>query len=299
MPTFIDPDPLDGFALREGRDIRPTLLESLVKLYVQKPFHTAEEERHFTELTLRLLDHAGDAARAAVARQLAAYPATPTAIWRRLVDAAPIAWATTAARSDQARRRGEDGTKPVQQHSPAALAETFFAATADERRLILLNLADGLPAAEPMLASPQAARHLEAAALARDVDGFVRALARRLGVSAAFAQRIVRDPLGEPIVVAAKALGLAPETLQRILLCLNPTIAGSVRLVHELSALFEALDADAACALVGLWRAADPREARTGSQAPTVNRRPARENVGRSDPPLRGSTRPDRTRSRA
>ena len=39
-------------------DMRPTLLRVLTELYVQKPAHTADEERHYTELALRLLDAA-------------------------------------------------------------------------------------------------------------------------------------------------------------------------------------------------------------------------------------------------
>ena len=48
---------LDGLAdlgLRSGADMRPTLLRILTNLYVQKFRHTPEEERHYTELALRL-----------------------------------------------------------------------------------------------------------------------------------------------------------------------------------------------------------------------------------------------------
>ena len=47
---------LDSLARRDGVDIRPTLLRVLTDLYVQKPAHSAEEERHYTELALRLID---------------------------------------------------------------------------------------------------------------------------------------------------------------------------------------------------------------------------------------------------
>jgi hypothetical protein len=50
---------LEGLAdlgLRSGADMRPTLLRILTDLYVQKFRHTPEEERHYTELALRLLD---------------------------------------------------------------------------------------------------------------------------------------------------------------------------------------------------------------------------------------------------
>ena len=47
---------LDSLARRDGVDIQPTLLRVLTDLYVQKATHTSEEERHYTELALRLID---------------------------------------------------------------------------------------------------------------------------------------------------------------------------------------------------------------------------------------------------
>lgn len=83
---------LDRLAHREGVDIRPTLVRVLTDLYVQKPTHSAEEERHYTELVLRLIDAVDIATRAIVARKLAAYRAAPAAVLRRLAcDAAEVA----------------------------------------------------------------------------------------------------------------------------------------------------------------------------------------------------------------
>lgn len=75
---------LDSLARRDGVDIRPTLLRVLTDLYVQKPTHTGEEERHYVELGLRLIDAVDVATRVTVARKLAAYPGAPLAIVRRL-----------------------------------------------------------------------------------------------------------------------------------------------------------------------------------------------------------------------
>ncbi|MGB7076774.1 MAG: hypothetical protein WBD53_06260, partial [Xanthobacteraceae bacterium] len=47
---------LSRVGLRGGVDMRPTLLRVLTDLYVQKLTHTVDEERHYTELALRLLD---------------------------------------------------------------------------------------------------------------------------------------------------------------------------------------------------------------------------------------------------
>ena len=66
-------------------------------------------------------------------------------------------------------------------------------------------------------------------------------LERALGISQALAERIARDHSGEPIVVAAKALGMQAAVLQRILLFLNPAIGQSVERVYDLARLFDEL----------------------------------------------------------
>ena len=75
---------LDSLARRDGVDIRPTLVRVLTDLYMQKAAHAAEEERHYTELALRLIDAVDVATRATVARKLSAYPGAPLAVMRRL-----------------------------------------------------------------------------------------------------------------------------------------------------------------------------------------------------------------------
>jgi hypothetical protein len=74
---------LDSLARRDI-DTRPTLVRVVTDLYVQKAAHTPDEERHYTELTLRLLDAVDARTRAAVAIKLAAYAAAPGAVVRRL-----------------------------------------------------------------------------------------------------------------------------------------------------------------------------------------------------------------------
>ncbi len=63
---------LTHLGLRGGVDMRPTLLRVLTDLYVQKLTHTPDEERHYTELALRLLTAWMCATRAAVAARLGA-----------------------------------------------------------------------------------------------------------------------------------------------------------------------------------------------------------------------------------
>src|SRR5215470_9762665 len=77
-------DHLARFAAPGGPDMRPTLLRVLTELYVQKPTHTADEERHYTELALGLLDAADLSTRAAVAQRLARYRSPPRRVVERL-----------------------------------------------------------------------------------------------------------------------------------------------------------------------------------------------------------------------
>ena len=68
-PTLSSLNGLADIGLRSGVDMRPTLIRVLTDLYVQKLIHTADEERHYTELALRLLNRgaAGQAPFAAAA----------------------------------------------------------------------------------------------------------------------------------------------------------------------------------------------------------------------------------------
>ena len=69
---------------RRGVDIRPTLLRVLTDQYLHRRVHTLDEERQYTELTLRLLDETDVPARAAVATRLAAQANAPRAVILRL-----------------------------------------------------------------------------------------------------------------------------------------------------------------------------------------------------------------------
>jgi uncharacterized protein (DUF2336 family) len=75
---------LTNLARRSGVDIRPTLVRVLTDLYVQQAVHTLEEEQHYTELVLRLIEGVDLATRAIVARKLASYAAAPQKVVERL-----------------------------------------------------------------------------------------------------------------------------------------------------------------------------------------------------------------------
>src|SRR6202047_5517035 len=65
-------------------DMRPTLLRVLTDLYVQRPAHTPEAERYYTDLPSSLMAAADAAARARLAQRLASYASAPRALIARL-----------------------------------------------------------------------------------------------------------------------------------------------------------------------------------------------------------------------
>lgn len=239
--TYNPLDSLLDLACRDGVDIRPTLLRVITDLYIQKPTHSGEEETQYVELALGLIDAVDEATRATVATRLGAYPAAPQIVLRKLGVVPASAAAETPA------------TAPVAHPAPD-LIEEFFCATADDRRAILTNLSLAEPADHPPPAPADTINQLESAALQHNTREFIRVLGPALGVAAPLAARIVEDSSGEPIVVAAKALGMKAAVLQRILLVLNPVIGQSVERVFNLALLYDEISVAAATRMVGLWR---------------------------------------------
>ncbi len=240
--SFASPtiDSLVDLACRDGVDIRPTLLRVLTDLYVQKPVHNADEEVQYTELALGLIDAVDAPTRAAVASRLARYPAAPAALLLRLGAEAAAA----------------EPLPPSAPEAEADLTELFFAASAEERRLILTTLDATVtgPAPRHRPVPSDLIPHLEKAALEHNIPEFSRTLERALGVSAAVAECIARDPSGEPIVVVAKAVGMKAPVLQRILLLLNPQIGQSVERVYDLARLYDEVPPAATERMLAIWR---------------------------------------------
>jgi hypothetical protein len=283
-PNLSSLEALTDIGLRGGVDMRPTLLRVLTDLYVQKLTHTADEERHYTELALRLLESVDVPTRSAVAARLARHLSPPGEVTRRL--AADLPEVAAALRSASPQTRGAVAAARVSpvaliaqtsadQALPASapvkigadvageLNELFFAADANERRLILLNLdiVASLAPARPVVArDPTVGRKLEAAALARRREDFARELARSLRITRRQAQRIANDELGEPIVIAARALGIARDLLYRILLFINTAVGHSVERVHALASLYDEMTVQAAQDLVAVWQALNDQE---------------------------------------
>ena len=225
---------LFDLACRSGVDIRPTLLRVLTDLYVQKRVHSAEEKAEYSELADRLLDHVDDATRNAIATRLTGHPDTPPVIAARL--GLPQAAAAEPANKD--------------------LLEAFFAADSYERRLILTNLAasSAAGAVPKPPAAHETCRRLEAATLCGKLDDFTSILESALLLPRAIAERITKDCSGEPILIAARSLGMPAAVLQRILLFINPAIGHSVQRVYDLAALYDELSHDTAESMLAIWR---------------------------------------------
>src|SRR5437588_13119983 len=111
---------------------------------------------------------------------------------------------------------------------------------------------------------------LESSVLQHNGEAVLRELERALGISRREARRIVNDPQGEPIVVAAKAMNLPADVLQRMLLFLNPVIGRSVDRVYELASLYSAIRLEAARRPLALLRDSEP----VSSQATSPDRLP-------------------------
>lgn len=150
--------------------------------------------------------------------------------------------------------------EPIDDADARELCELFFAAGSAERRLILLNLEYAAwPTGEPPAPLQRAdVWRLETAALRHHTATLMRELERALGISYQQSRRIVEDEMGEPIVVAAKAMSLPADILQRIVLFMNPRVGQSVDRVYELSALYNEISVESARRLVAILRAAEP-----------------------------------------
>lgn len=285
-------DSLADLGTRSGVDMRPTLLRVLTDLYVQKLAHTPDEERHYTELALRLLDSVDVTTRAVVATRLARHLTPPLKVIQRLardlpaiaepirshpaltarlpaeappapaaqpvIDAAASEPPARDIREDYALLPAADLSAPIATDVAVELNELFFAASAEERRLILLNLDVVAPFTTGRIALSRdlaILQRLERAALERHRDEFVQQLATALQIPRAQAQRIAADQLGEPVVTAAKALQMPRDVLYRVLLFVNTAVGHSVERVHSLATLYDEMSTPAAEHMVAIWQA--------------------------------------------
>lgn len=324
MVNFSPPPGLEGLLDldRQGVDIRPTLLRVLTDQYLQSPAHTPEEERHYTELALRLIDETDIATRASISARLAPHACAPrtiiTQLARDVIDVAepvllhsplltpadceaivnergvvyaaiiarrgkpamaelppttravPVAAALAEAIAEQpAPSEAAARTAPEVACAALELCELFYAAGSAERRLILLNLdfADWSAEQPPSPLQRADIWRLETAALRRNTPTVVRELEVALGISHPQARRIVEDEQGEPIVMAAKAMKMPADVLQRILLFMNPLVGQKVDRVYELAELYSEIGVEAARRMVTILRRADVAAGKSDTRA--------------------------------
>jgi hypothetical protein len=264
-------DGLMSLSRREGVDVRPTLLRVLTDLYVQSSTHSADEQRQFVELAMRLIDQVDDATRAAVKARLAIYPSTPAPIMQKLgLSAAqegrrvPLAReipvpppAPLPVRTPTEAEQRMAPNMAMQPKDAAEIHDMFFRAGASERALILHNLAQTPLKAAPRIPTVRAKRAiqiLEMAAIAGDVENFTFELGDSLILPSRVAAQIVDDPSGEALAVAARALDMPSPVFQRILLFFKPEIGNSVTDVYRLSRLYDRLNDRSALVLLAAWR---------------------------------------------
>jgi len=351
-PAIPNLDGLDDLARRNDVDVRPTLVRVLTDLYIQKSRHTAEEEQHYTELALRLIEGVDIPTRAIVARKLAHYPAAPVKVVARLARDVPEVAETILRYSARlpaaellviiaelgprhagfvAERRANDptirdpggrdaGAQPASDRSgprsrprevsatpgqpagvgdppsqlsgrmgqrPGAeppLGDVFLAANSAERRLILTNLdAEGGDGPSPswITSGSEAIGRLESAALAHRPNVFVAELEQALGISNELARRIVTDRSGEPLLAAAKAIGMPSDVLLRVLLFLDPAIGQSVERVFDLARLYDRITPRAAVRLFASFRDGSAGRRRASTYRP-VNWVEESDRIGRA-----------------
>jgi len=289
-------DKLTSIGLRGGADMRPTLIRVLTDLYMQKLQHTADEEHHYTELALRLLESVDAQTRAVVAGKLARHLSPPRRVVQYLVNDLPEVAAPL--RGHAALREPQSASAPAQAVREAVLRESaapateakpqrivavleaaiagelndhFLGADEEERRLILLNL-DAVAPVPPgaiALANDSTVGHkLEAAALSRNHEEFARHLAQALQIPREQARLLARDRLGEPMAIAAKALGIARELVYRILMFANPAVGHSVARVHALAKLYDEMSVESALSMVAIWQSTPQEERPLGKHRP-------------------------------
>ena len=297
--NFFGFDGLTDLNKRSGIDMRPTLMRVLTDLYVQRLSHSADEERHYTELAIRMLEAVDVATRVAVAKRFADYQRPPLQVLQRLARDLPVVAAelrghpllqfpasTAAGAGATAAPKAIDPTddesivrKPIagiESGTASELNELFFSADATERRLILLNMhvVDPNPTLRRVTAPPSIGDELEGALLAGRREQFAARLAQALRISQEQARRIANDELGEPLLVAGKALALRHDVLYRMLMFVNPAVGHSVQLVYTLAVLYDTLRICAAEAMLAIWQALPAAERvrfakRTSSQEET------------------------------
>ena len=275
--SAVDRTKLIGLADRPGGDVKARLLLALTALYVERETHTDEEKRQYAGLAQRLLDVVDETTRSAVIAILQDHPSAPVEIVGRVAQIASPVPAVAAVPGNgriatlvsAPRQATETSEAPP---APADRGEAFFAATALRRRELLALIAkecagQDAPAGDQ---PPADCKRIDAAVLQGRVGELIGEFERTLDLPRSLCERIVNDPLGEPMVVGAAAARIPVAVVQRILLLINPAVSHSVERVFDLTNLYYELDRRAADRLMSLWREAARRGEPLAPAAPPV-----------------------------
>jgi len=278
---------LAGLIERDGVDPKPTMLRVLTDFYVQKTLHTPEEDRHFTELALRLIGDVDEDTRADITRRLAAHGGAPDIVLRRLADTDvsgtdTLHFALVPPSTPLPTSKPNPAADAADRAAACRFSEKFFASDSASRRAMLHELDGGAVklAGIGTAAAAATCRELESAALRGRPFEFVREMERALGIPRAVAQKIVNDASGEPMLIVAKALGMPIDAIQRILLLVNPAVGTSVRRVFDLTELYHAMSEQSALRMIALWHyAGEPAESTATPARDTGARRSTGETI--------------------
>jgi hypothetical protein len=271
--SAVDKTKLIELAARPG-DVKARLLLALTALYVERKTHTDAEKRQYAELAQRLLDVVDATTRSAVIAILQDHPSAPVELMRPPLQATSPGVAAPGGRRlatlVSLPRQAAEASKPLP--APAERGEAFFAATATRRRELLALISkeceeQGTRAGDH---PPVDCNRLDAAVLGGRIGELIREFEHTLDLPRSLCERIVNDPLGEPIVVAAAAARIPVAVVQRILLLVNPAVSHSVERVFDLTNLYYELDRRAADQLMSLWRESAHLGAPSPPAAPPV-----------------------------
>jgi hypothetical protein len=165
-PSLSSLDTLSDIGLRGSADMRPTLLRVLTDLYVQKLRHTPEEERHYTELALRLLDAVDVPTRTAVAARLAPHLSPPARVVQYLVNDLPEVGAPLRAYAQL------HPTAPLGKREPRQAGVTTAEAAAPVEPALKRSVSTNSPATEsPVIEAPVGSSAIDAA-VAHELNEF-------------------------------------------------------------------------------------------------------------------------------
>ncbi|MCS0494210.1 DUF2336 domain-containing protein [Ancylobacter sp. MQZ15Z-1] len=158
---------------------------------------------------------------------------------------------------------------------PPPARPDYLAASPEDRALIIARLVTlpPLPMAERV--APASAETTEALLqAARDASSgeVAQLIQKALGVSEANAVRIVDDPSGQALAVAARALGLSFAVLSRVLFRLHPVAGRSAAEMTRLADMFDSLTGAGAQHLVASWRPGRRVARERGEDAPSMRR---------------------------